>query len=182
MKLFFKLEKYDRKANMTYQQAFQLCKQKRRSVDPISAFCEQLKRYEQECRELGYLTAIDAHSDNDNTNKNGSCWGSSESAKKQSTGLSSTTEIIGSKRKVVEASGDVLNKKRLVGPSIGPSRPRPSIGPSRPSQSIGPTVAVGPGIGPPIAATPSQKAAPIGPLRPPPVKKAQVDKDPNNRK
>jgi hypothetical protein len=133
---------------MTYKQALHLCKQRRSTVDPIPAFCEQLKRYEQECRDLGYLTATDTHNDNDNTNSLGS------SDRKQSTGLSAghaETEIVGSTKRKVEAGGDGVNKKRMVGPS-------------RPSQSIGPS------IGPQIATKPSQKKAPIGPLRPPPVK------------
>ncbi|KAL7456354.1 hypothetical protein ACHAWC_007878, partial [Mediolabrus comicus] len=35
-----------RRANMTYDQGLQLCKQRRSVVDPIQAFCEQLKQYE----------------------------------------------------------------------------------------------------------------------------------------
>mmetsp|Transcript_24954 Transcript_24954/g.38272 ORF Transcript_24954/g.38272 Transcript_24954/m.38272 type:complete len:157 (+) Transcript_24954:638-1108(+) len=149
------MEEYNRKANMTYEQALQLCKQRRSTVDPNAAFCEQLKRYEQECRELGFLTATDAQRNDCETVKNGSCSESSECAKEQNTELSTIhteTKIVGSKRQV-EASSDRVVKRQMVGPSIGPSKP---IGPSRPTS-----------IGPQIAAKPSQKTAPIGPQRPP---------------
>eukprot|EP00985_Skeletonema_marinoi_P023594 scaffold15795_cov139-Skeletonema_marinoi.AAC.10 len=154
------MEEYNRKANMTYEQALQLCKQRRSTVDPNAAFCEQLKRYEQECRELGFLTATDAQRNDCETVKNGSCSESSECAKEQNTELSTIhteTKIVGSKRHV-EASSDRVVKRQMVGPSIGPSKA--SIGPSRP-------IGIGPSIGPQIAAKPSQKTAPIGPQRPP---------------
>ena len=143
---------------MTYKQALQLCKQRRSTVDPIPAFCEQLKRYEQECRDLGYLTAFDAQNDNEIADKNGSCSGSEgEGAKKQNTGLRACrtgTEIVGSKRKVEAGEGGV-NKKQMVGPSFGPNGPSQRIGTS---------------IGPQIASKPSQKTPPIGPRRPHPEK------------
>mmetsp|Transcript_33239 Transcript_33239/g.67778 ORF Transcript_33239/g.67778 Transcript_33239/m.67778 type:complete len:278 (-) Transcript_33239:271-1104(-) len=158
-----------RKANMTYEQALQLCKQRRSTVDPNAAFCEQLKRYEQECRELGYLSATDAQN-NDYNAKNGSCSESSECAKEQNTEFITThteTKIVGSKRQV-EASSDRVVKRQMVGPSIGPSiGPSKPIGPSRPTS-----------IGPQIAAKPSQKTAPIGPQRPP--TEENVAKSPTN--
>ena len=185
---------------MTYQQALQLCKQKRPAVDPIPAFHEQLKRYEQECRELGYLTATNAQNEKCNTKKEGTCSESSESTKNSST-IHTKTETVGSKRQV-EASCDRAVKRRVgpskpsmgpsIGPSIGPSRPigigpridqsispsiGPSIGPSRPNiepkrQSIGPSI--GPSMGP-LATKTSQKKAPIGPQRSP-TEQEQVDK------
>ena len=161
---------------MTYQQAFQLCKQRRSTVDPIPAFCEQLKRYEQECRELGYLTATDVQNRNLNGREDGSFTGSNECAKEQNKGLCTIhteTEIVGSKRQV-EASGDRAAKRRMS-PSIGPSKPSigtgrpigkcPSIGPARPI-GIGPR-SIGPSIGPQIASNLLQTKAPIGPQRPP---------------
>mmetsp|Transcript_33238 Transcript_33238/g.67777 ORF Transcript_33238/g.67777 Transcript_33238/m.67777 type:complete len:164 (-) Transcript_33238:271-762(-) len=163
------MEEYNRKANMTYEQALQLCKQRRSTVDPNAAFCEQLKRYEQECRELGYLSATDAQN-NDYNAKNGSCSESSECAKEQNTEFITThteTKIVGSKRQV-EASSDRVVKRQMVGPSIGPSiGPSKPIGPSRPTS-----------IGPQIAAKPSQKTAPIGPQRPP--TEENVAKSPTN--
>ncbi len=155
---------------MTYQQALQLCKQKRSAVDPIPAFCDQMKRYEQECRELGYLTTTDAQNEKCSTKKEGPCSESSDCAKKQNTELSTIhteteteTEIVGSKRQV-EASCDRVVKRRA-----GPSKP--SIGPCRPSS-------IGPSIGPSIAAKSSQKKVPIGPQRPP-TKEKKVSKEPN---
>ncbi len=153
---------------MTYKQALQLCKQKRSAVDPISAFGDQMKRYEQECRELGYLTATDAQNEKYSTEKEGICSESSDCAKKQNTELSTLhteteTEIVGSKRQV-EASCDRVVKRR-----VGPSKP--SIGPCRPSS-------IGPSIGPSIAAKSSQKKVPIGPQRPP-TKEEKVSKEPN---
>ena len=144
---------------MTYQQALQLCKQRRSIVDPIPSFCEQLERYEQECRELGYLTATDVQNRNLNAKNDGSCACAKEQNKDLST-IHAETEIVGSKRQL-EASGDRAAKRRM-GPSIGPSKP--SIGPRRPS-GIGPSI--GPSIGPQIASTPFQKKSPIGPQRPP---------------
>ncbi|KAL7502842.1 hypothetical protein ACHAWX_000540 [Stephanocyclus meneghinianus] len=47
-----------RKANMTYEQSLQLCQKRRGVVDPIPAFREQLRKYEKDCREWGYLTAV----------------------------------------------------------------------------------------------------------------------------
>jgi len=151
---------------MTYQQALQLCKQKRSAVDPIPAFCDQMKRYEQECRDLGYLTATDAQNKNYSTEKEGICSDSSDCAKKQNTELSTIhteTEIVGSKRQV-EATCDRVVKRRA-----GPSKP--SIGPCRPSS-------IGPSIGPSIAAKSSQKKVPIGPQRPP-AKEEKVSKELN---
>ena len=120
---------------MTFEQGLQLCKQRRSIVDPIEAFCEQLQKYEQECRELGYLTAVNAQNDKSISSSNGDN-GRDESAKKESSTSHIGTEIVCSKRKAeVSADADEVNKKRVVGPSIGPIRP--SIGPSKPSK--GPT-------------------------------------------
>lgn len=114
---------------MTFEQGFQLCHQRRSLVEPIPAFCEQLKKYEKECRELGYLTAIDEQSDSKNSNYNGCSLGSSESLEKQRKASNESnhieTQIVGDKRKA-EESADGFHKKRVVGPSIGPS-----IGPCR---------------------------------------------------
>lgn len=131
---YLKLEECNRRANMTYDQGLQLCKQRRSVVDPILAFCEQLKQYEQECRELGYLTAVDTKSGEDNSSNHDR----NVSAKKES---------VCSKRKAEVNYAHGMNKKRVVGPSIGPTKP--SIGPSRPS--IGPSK------------RPSLNAATIGP-------------------
>lgn len=54
------MEKLFRKTNMTYKQSLLLCQRRRPVVDPIPSFCDQLRRYETECREWGYLTAVDA--------------------------------------------------------------------------------------------------------------------------
>lgn len=157
---------------MTYQQALQLCKERRATVDPIPAFCDQLKRYEQECRELGYLTATDVQHRNLNTTKGQN--------KDSSTIQTADTDIIGSKRQM-EASGDRAAKRRM-GPSIGPSKPSmepigigPSIGPSRPI-GIGPSI--GPSIGPQHNASKPSKKTVIGPQMPP-VDEEQVGKESN---
>jgi len=141
---YLKLEEYNRRANMTYDQGLQLCKQRRSVVDPIQAFCEQLKQYEKECRELGYLTSVDTKNDEDNSrNHDGNA-----SAKKESCNAIIGTEgNVCSKRKAEANHAHSVNKKRVVGPSIGPTRP--SIGPSKPS--IGPS------------SRPSLNAAKIGP-------------------
>ena len=157
---------------MTYQQALQLCKERRATVDPIPAFCEQLKRYEQECRELGYLTATDVQHRNLNATTKGQ-------NKDSSIIQTADTDIVGSKRQM-EASGDRAAKRRM-GPSIGPTKPSaepigigPSIGPSRP-------IGIGPSIGPSRpqnnASKPSKKTV-IGPQMPP-VDEEQVGKESN---
>ena len=142
---YLKLEEYNRRANMTYDQGLQLCKQRRSVVDPIQAFCEQLRKYEQECRELGYLTAVDTKNDEDNSsNHDGNASAKKESCNASNIGAEGNAC---SKRKAEVNLAHGMNKKRVVGPSIGPTRP--SIGPSRPS--IGPS------------SQPSLNAATIGP-------------------
>ena len=145
---------------MTYQQALQLCKERRATVDPIPAFCEQLKRYEQECRELGYLTATDVQHRNLNATTKGQ-------NKDSSIIQTADTDIVGSKRQM-DVSGDRAAKRRM-GPSIGPTKPSaepivigPSIGPSRPQNN---------------ASKPSKKTV-IGPQMPP-VDEEQVGKESN---
>jgi hypothetical protein len=130
---YLKLEEYNRRANMTYDQGLQLCKQRRSVVDPIQAFCEQLKQYEKECRELGYLTSVDTKNDEDNTsNHDGNASAKKESCNARHIGAEGN---VCSKRKAEANHAHSVNKKRVVGPSIGPTRP--SIGPSKPS--IGPS-------------------------------------------
>ena len=125
---------------MTYQQALQLCKERRAAVDPIPAFCEQLIKYERECRLLGYLTASDEQNIKINEKKrSGPSAESSSSTEEQKTKFGpklTESEIISRKRRKVEASGDAVVKRRVIGPSqhhnhvCSPKHIGPSIGPT----------------------------------------------------
>lgn len=156
------MEKFNRKTNMTYEQAFRLCQRRRPVVDPIPAFCDQLRKYEKDCREWGYLTAVEEN------NSGG------EQHLKYAEGPNVDTDVrvkssSGEKRKVDGDDTDV-RKKHIVGPmppshneaSSIRSTSKPSVGTSvgssvRKLASIGPMrPAVGPSIGPSV----------IGPSKP----------------
>ena len=114
---------------MTLDKSLKLCQRRRPVADPISAFIEQLKSYEKECRSWGHLTSV---ADDDSVEK-----------------ASGNGDIIysGEKRKAEDSSGDDGRKKRAVGPSIGPIGPvRPPTKPKGASDEKGP--AKRPRIGP----------------------------------
>lgn len=129
-------------------------------MDPIPAFCDQLKKYEKECREWGYLTATD------------------EVKASNTQAPKDKSDSLGDKRKVnVEHDDNGQNeskKSKMAGPMLPPQKSAP----------IGP--AIGPSIGPCTGPTQptndddgnkrtdsttsdmSQKKRVIGPARPPP--------------
>ena len=137
-------------------------------VDPIPAFCDQLKKYEKECREWGYLTATD------------------EVKASNTQAPKDKSELLGDKRKVnVEHDDNGQNgskKSKMAGPMLPPQKSAP-IGPA-----VGPATndAIVPSIGPCTGPTQpnnvddgnkrtdstisdmSQKKRVIGPARPPP--------------
>lgn len=101
-------------------------------VDPISAFCDQLKEYDRECRAFGYLTAVD-NEEKSGMKDNGS---GSEKTNAHECGHGSLDNN-GNKRPI-NNTGDIerinkhdegensQKKRRVAGPAIGPA-----IGPAR---------------------------------------------------
>lgn len=135
-----------RKLGMTYADAFEMCKRKRRGAQPIPAFVEQCQKYERKCRRLGVM-------------KSGGGGGGSG-------GGSSTPK----KRKLGRSIGPA------IGPSIGPRpsaaaaaaksggnrhpEPRPTIGPVvGPAEVSDETKVVGAVVGPDIRPAISHFAA-----------------------
>jgi len=189
-----------RKANMTMNQSLKLCQRRRPIVDPNSAFMNQLRIFEGECREGGHLTSVDIQDvvvgvnekdTNDSFGKNGM-----ESGVRNDIGPS----VGGAKRKGESVGcGNDGRKKRAVGP-IGPSRaPAAAIGPAMPPSKEGAINNLGPSAGGdkkrvknvgcdniirkqrtvgPIGPSrgPVNSAAAIGPAMPPP------DRVPNEKK
>lgn len=102
---------------MTYTQSFSLCQRRRPVVDPIPAFCDQLKKYEKECREWGYLSAID--DDNKQTVKAASA---STSGEKRKTDVGENSdEVTGNKKSKVVIEGPAKEDKKPKSISIGPA-------------------------------------------------------------
>ena len=147
---------------MTYAQSLLLCQRRRPVVDPIPSFCDQLRRYEKECREWGHLTAVDdihsvknhlSEEDSDTVGCGNVKAGSPSREKRKA---DSCEDESGSDR--IETK-----KSKMVGPMrpyIGPAKPsagsitdssvrkltpssieltKPLIGHARVSTSIGPT-------------------------------------------
>jgi len=148
------VEKYNRKANMTYEQSLSLCQRRRPVVDPIPAFREQLMKYEKECREWGYLTAVEVDEVKKQTLTNDARTGVQVN--------SSPAE----KRKVdavEEANGPKeIKKSRVVGPMPPPQKPisigaaaKPTLG-----ASVGPSPNKSASIGPSIKPTVGPSNAP----------------------
>lgn len=139
----------------TLSNALTLCQSRRSVVDP-TVFMEQLKEYEQQCKDNGYIQNDDNSDDVD----------AKESTK-------SSTE---KKRK---ASKDVESRKKIA---IGPSRPPSTcIGPSRPPAAV--TIVSNDraessgGSGPRLKNDITKvKKATIGPSRPP----ATINNDTND--
>jgi hypothetical protein len=143
------VEKYIRKGNMTYSQSLQLCQRRRSVVDPIPAFCEQLQKYEKDCRDWGYLTAgITDEKEKKDTPKGAGCAIVGPEAK----GKQSTAE----KRKV-EVSNEAIapddaKRSKIVGP-VPPSRKGPVAYKPSVKSVIGPSI--GPQVGPSNATKPA---------------------------
>ena len=111
------------KTNMTLKQALSMCQRRRVEVCPIPAFIEQLEAYEKECRECGYLTAIDDDAE----------------AKVETAAVADATED--SKRPGCPNDDTKVKKRAAIGPSRPPSSTTAGeqrkkkarvIGPSRP--------------------------------------------------
>jgi len=137
-----------RKANMTMEQSLQLCKRRRPVVDPNSAFMDQLRAYEKDCREWGHLTAVDGKPKKV-SKVNGRESGGGDRDKKfpcnngKDRGMSSG----GDKRGAGEnrGHGDEKKKQRTVGP-MGP--PRGPVGPNMLPNGPVRYAAIGPAMGP----------------------------------
>lgn len=121
---------------MTLKQSLALCKRRRPMVDPISAFLEQLRRYEQECISWGHLSVSDEKASDNSVTK--------ASAKVASVGPAKPSLGVGDKRKTADSgnNGDGDKKKRIVGP-IGPPR-----GPAKPTVAA---ATIGPAMGQPTS-------------------------------
>eukprot|EP00571_Detonula_confervacea_P007588 CAMPEP_0172321156 /NCGR_PEP_ID=MMETSP1058-20130122/42511_1 /TAXON_ID=83371 /ORGANISM="Detonula confervacea, Strain CCMP 353" /LENGTH=163 /DNA_ID=CAMNT_0013036587 /DNA_START=364 /DNA_END=852 /DNA_ORIENTATION=- len=118
---------------MTMKQSLKLCQRRRPVADPNSAFLDQLRAYEKDCRTWGHLTAVDDALENVDAGKK-------VSKKDGNDGDNSGISAGGEKRKADNIGCSNGKKKRIVGPAIGP------IGPPR-----GPvkSAAIGPSMGPP---------------------------------
>lgn len=134
-----------KKANMTMNQSLELCQRRRSMVDPNSAFLDQLRTYEKECRTWGHLTSVD--DPNDGVGKKLS---KKDGSEKNSTGINAG----GEKRKAENSDSSDGKKKRMVGPAIGPG-----IGPPR-----GPvkSAVIGPAMGPPTKASSEERKSDWG--------------------
>eukprot|EP00804_Cyclotella_cryptica_P030829 CCRYP_015066-RA/>CCRYP_015066-RA protein AED:0.22 eAED:0.64 QI:0/0/0/1/0.5/0.33/3/0/304 len=128
-----------RKANMTYEQSLQLCQKRRRVVDPIPAFCEQLKEYEKDCREWGYLTAVNQ----EENAKNGLVKGAGfENVASQA----SSNTFTGEKRKLDASGGASCRNDHKRGTLVGAAPPPPQV-PFLATCSVNPKV-ICPSVGP----------------------------------
>jgi hypothetical protein len=152
------VEKHNRKANMTFQQSFSLCKRRRPVVDPIPAFVDQLKKYEKECREWGYLTAVDEVDAKDK-------FIPSSGVKRQVDDETDASDQNETKKKSKIAASPAMpaNPKPIsIGPSAKPSIGS-SIGPSKPPDSD----ASNDKKEPQTSDVSQKKGRMIGPARPP---------------
>lgn len=127
-------------------------------VDPIPAFVDQLKKYEKECREWGYLTAVDEVDEKD-----------------KSIPSSGDKRKIGGETDASEQNETQKKSKTKAGPSTMPSFQKPAPGPSA-KPPIGPSV--GPSKPPGLDASngkkelqtsdvSQKKGRTVGPARPP---------------
>ena len=128
---------------MTLKQSLALCKRRRPMVDPISAFLEQLRTYEQECISWGHLSVSDVTQDTAEKKASDNSV-TKASAKVASVGPAKPSLGVGDKRKTADSgnNGDGDKKKRIVGP-IGPPR-----GPAKPTVAA---ATIGPATGQPTS-------------------------------
>ena len=167
---------------MTYKQSLSLCQRRRPVVNPIPAFCDQLIKYEKECRDWGYLTAVDGE---DKVKRQAStCADAGVNGKMDasSSGKKRKVEVDNEPNETVE-----LKKSQTVGP-MPPIQNSAEIGPTFKHHTKGPSVAavkpiVGPSKGPSdsklapiipngadtadVSDTKDHKKRVIGPARPP---------------
>jgi hypothetical protein len=127
-------------------------------VDPIPAFVDQLKKFEKECREWGYLTAVDEVDEKD-----------------KSIPSSRDKRKIDCETDASEQNETQKKSKTKAGPSTMPSSQKPAPGPSA-KPPIGPSV--GPSKPPGLDASNGEKELQtsdvsqkkgrmVGPARPP---------------
>eukprot|EP00956_Cyclotella_meneghiniana_P004409 scaffold5380_cov91-Cyclotella_meneghiniana.AAC.4 len=162
---------------MTYQQSLALCQRRRPVVNPIPAFCDQLIKYEKECRDWGYLTAVDGEDEVKKRHQPSTC--------ADNAGVNSTMESSSEKKRKVEVDNKSnkvngeTKKSKSVGPTMPPMEHSVGIGPT----SIAVKPIVGPSRGPPDSESAStspkgagmadthytkdDKKRVIGPARPP---------------
>lgn len=155
---------------MTYQQSLALCQRRRPVVNPIPAFCDQLIKYEKECRDWGYLTAVDGQDEVKKRQQPSTC--------ADNAGVTSTMESSSEKKRKVEVDNKSnktnggTKKSKSVGPTMPPMEHskavKPIVGPSR-----GPSDSELASISPKGAGmtdtrdTKDDKKRVIGPARPP---------------